>query len=86
MQKVHDNAPIMMMGKEGANGKGKWKGKKKIGSKNLGPSMPAFKKASKPKGVLLLLLLLLISLTREIVTCARRKVIGRGTVHLTWKV
>ena len=50
MQKVHDNAPIMMVGKEGAKGKGKWKGKKKIGSKNLGPSKPAFKKASKPKG------------------------------------
>ena len=40
----------MMVGKEGAKGKGKWKGKKKIGSKDLGPSKPAFKKASNTKG------------------------------------
>ena len=50
MQKVPNNAPIMMVGKEGAKGKGKWKGKKKIGSKNLGLSKPVFKKALKPKG------------------------------------
>ena len=50
MQKVPDNTPIMMVGKEGAKGKGKWTGKKKIGSKNLGPFKSAFKMASKPKG------------------------------------
>ena len=50
MQKVPANAPIMMVGKQGAKGMGKWKGKKRIRAKDLGPSKPAFKKASKPKG------------------------------------
>ena len=39
--------PIMMVNKGNTKGKGKWKGKKKIGSSKLANSKPAFKRASK---------------------------------------
>ena len=38
----------MMVSKTSAKGKGKWKGKKKIGSKTVAPSKPTFKNALKP--------------------------------------
>lgn len=50
MQKAPENAPILMVGNKGAKGKGKWKGKKRIGSKTDAPSKPTSKKALKPKG------------------------------------
>ena len=46
MQKAHENAPIMMVSKASVKGKGKRKGKKKIGSKTIASS----KRALNPTG------------------------------------